>query len=381
MNGEHLAITNCAEIARTISYFKTPTQVVELRARSTKSGIIRGLFNDGKILAKYAIKLSGMADVESINMTMHALDGALEADNIAYRHSRRACTTENVTHLRYFMIDLDRDSGDRPATQAEIEDCLDTMRAISGYLLAKGWPEPAIAVSGNGVHGYYLIEYMCRDQIIVGIFNDCLRALAARFNTEGIHIDLATARPITMPRIYGAINRKFGGDGMASFWVSLPTGQPAVTRPQLCALADTAPGERLPTSRIRASDRWECLLDDEGVEDLIDHYELPVKHREERGDETWWHLDFCPMKGDRHQKQGFKTSLYLSPEFGLQFRCLAGTCDEYRIGALLRYLNETHEPFPEPIWEEPSIATYAHLWDGIETLSGEQDSGTERAEV
>jgi hypothetical protein len=186
MNGEHLAITNCAEIARTISYFKTPTQVVELRARSTKSGIIRGLFNDGKILAKYAIKLSGMADVESINMTMHALDGALEADNIAYRHSRRACTTENVTHLRYFMIDLDRDSGDRPATQAEIEDCLDTMRAISGYLLAKGWPEPAIAVSGNGVHGYYLIEYMCRDQIIVGIFNDCLRALAARFNTEGI---------------------------------------------------------------------------------------------------------------------------------------------------------------------------------------------------
>jgi hypothetical protein len=44
-------------------------------------------------------------------------------------------------------------------------------------------------------------------------------------------------------------------------------------------------------------------------------------------------------------------------------------------------LNETHEPFPEPIWEEPSIATYAHLWDGIETLSGEQDSGTERAEV
>src|ERR1035441_7857929 len=112
------------------------------------------------------------------------------------------------------MIDIDRDNGDTPATQAEIEDCLSTMHDISEHLATKGWPEPAIAVSGNGVHGFYLIEYMCRDQITVRIFHDCLRALAAKFNTEGIHIDLAAARPITMPRIYGAINRKFCGDGM-----------------------------------------------------------------------------------------------------------------------------------------------------------------------
>src|ERR1035441_1380139 len=92
VNDKRSAQTNCAEIARTIGYFKTPTQVVELRARSTMSGIIRGLFKDSNILAKYAAKLSGMPDVESINMTMHALDGALESDNIAYLHSRRACT-------------------------------------------------------------------------------------------------------------------------------------------------------------------------------------------------------------------------------------------------------------------------------------------------
>jgi len=238
------------------------------------------------------------------------------------------------------------------------------MQAIRDHLHGIGWPEPAIAVSGNGVHGFYMLDYMCRDQIAVETLHNCLRALAAKFDTEEVHIDVAAARPITMPRIYGAPNRKFGGDGVASYWISMPTGQPAVTRPQLCAQADTAPGGRLSANRLRPIKRWECVLDDEGVEDLIEHYGLAVKRREERGDETWWHLVECPMKGDRHRDQGFKSSIYLSPEFGLQFRCLAGSCDEHRIGTLLRYLNETQDPYPYQIWEEPDISTLYHFWGG-----------------
>ena len=377
MNQPHPASTDLNAIERTIDYFKSPTQVVELRARSTKHGIIRGLFNDSKILAKYAAKLSGMPEVASINMTMHTLDTALEADNIAYFHSRRACSTENVTHLRYLMIDIDRVDGDRPATPAEIEDCLDTMQSIQTYLISKGWPEPAIAVSGNGVHGFYLVNYMPRDQIAVGILQTCLRALAAKYGTEDIHIDVAAARPTTMPRVYGALNRRYGGDGVASYWGSIPTGQSAVTRPQLCALAATAPGERFSKERLRRPEHTACLLDDEDVEELLDHYDLTVNHREERGDETWWHLDFCPMKGAAHRDQCHKTSIYLTPEFGLQFRCLASACDEYRIGDLLRYLNESQDPYPYQIWEEPDITAYDHLWEGLEDLSLER--GSERS--
>jgi hypothetical protein len=370
--------TDPTAIARTIDYFKSPTQVVELRARSTEHGIIRGLFNDAKTLAKYAAKLSEMPDVESVNMTMQTLDPALDVDNIAYFHARRACSTENVTHLRYLMVDIDPAHGERPATPAEIKDCLDAMQTIQRYLVSKGWPEAAIAVSGNGVHGFYLVDYMCRDQISVEIFHTCLRALAAKFDTEDIHIDLAAARPTTMPRVYGAMNRKFGGDGVASYWVSIPTRQSAVTRRQLCALGDTAPGERLSKDRFRPTEHTACLLDDEDVEELLDHYGLPVKHREERGDETWWHLEECPMKGGLHLKQECKTSIYLSPQFGLQFRCLAGACDEYRIGDLLRYLNESQDPYPYQIWEEPDITTLYHLWDGLDDLSLQRESELSR---
>jgi hypothetical protein len=56
------------------------------------------------------------------------------------------------------MIGIDRADGSRPATAAEIEDCLDTMQRVRTCLQEKGWPEPAIAVRGNGVHRFYLVD-------------------------------------------------------------------------------------------------------------------------------------------------------------------------------------------------------------------------------
>jgi|SRR5579862_7057187 len=67
---------------------------------------------------------------------------------------------------------------------------------------------------------------------------------------------------------------------------------------------------------------------------------------------SWLITEICPVAGHKHE-QSTRTGFYWDGEhFG--FHCFASSCEgsEMTVGQVLRFLNQTHEPYPEPIWED-----------------------------
>ncbi len=56
------------------------------------------------------------------------------------------------------------------------------------------------------------------------------------------------------------------------------------------------------------------------------------------------------MAGKKHSGDKNKSAFILGQTLG--YRCFSDDCDRYTIGAVLRKLNETHEPYPKLIWKD-----------------------------
>lgn len=125
------------------------------------------------------------------------------------------------------------------------------------------------------------------------------------------------------------------------------------------------------------------LHDDFEIEDFLEWYDLSGKWEEDK-----FHLDECPFKGDYHTngkgRRDSKATSIMYDGGTLGFKCLASSCEgsNHGIGGLIRHLNRTHEPYPDPIWEEDEdwqqkdIADSLHTFGAVEADS--ESTGVEK---
>ena len=78
---------------------------------------------------------------------------------------------------------------------------------LQGWLAAKGWPQPLVAMSGNGYHLQYRVSLTPGDEL-----SDVLRALYlgldARCTTAEVSFDRSIRNPARIFRLYGTTARK-----------------------------------------------------------------------------------------------------------------------------------------------------------------------------
>jgi len=246
------------EIRRALGILAEPGGVIELRTIKPGNGPGRvwgGFFDDLDAAADAAARLDGGA---TIYVTLNSLGDAMRSrvKNRVDRAGKGNLTGDaDIGRRRWMLVDLDvqRELSDTSATDVEHKRALERALHIREALASEGWPAPASPDSGNGGHLLYRVDLPAQDG---GLVKRVLKALAERFDGDGIHVDTSVSDAARITKVYGTMTLK-GRDTperphRRSRLLDVPDRLEPVPLALLQALAGPAP--TLPRAAARAGD-------------------------------------------------------------------------------------------------------------------------------
>lgn len=187
------------------------TGVVELRAWTRNNGIQSGYYKDLDNLAEDAARLDASGDAECIAVTMNPVNQTLlfRSANRLHRAGKNETTAdENILSRRWLLIDCDPIR--EPHTNATPEEhamALNKALAVREWLSECGWPQPALASSGNGIHLLYRID-LENDSEAKQLVRNVLKTINDKFSDASVEIDTSVSNASRVVRLYGTTNRK-----------------------------------------------------------------------------------------------------------------------------------------------------------------------------
>ncbi len=299
------------EIARFLNLLVQPGDVFEVRAPkclerrgATYTSTVSGYFMHDSIetAAGLIAELDESALAPGVYVTLNPVRPDLLA-RAANRLKRRAPETSadgDILARRWLLIDVDpiRPSG-VSATDEELELARQRASAIYVFLSTLGWPEPIVAMSGNGYHLLYHIDLPVDDCDLV---RRVLAAIADHFDDARITIDRSVHNPARITKIIGTMARK--GD-------DLPAGEGITARPHRRSKLFNVPDE----VRVVPVEALEALVESakppppasppdqierfpatpEGVRVWLEQRGVPVKGVRRNGTKTMLLLERCPI--------------------------------------------------------------------------------------
>lgn len=240
----------------------TPSAVVEIRAigctakYKPRPHTIGGFFDLDHLReaaeAAFDLQLSNARGIyftlnpvkpDLLSRRANRVEAISEADSISAADS-------DILRRHWILIDADpvRTSG-VSSSEAEKAAALATIQRVRDDLALSDWPEPIKADSGNGYHLIYRVD-LPNDEASTALVRNCLRALAAKFDSEAVKIDTVVYNAARICKLYGTISRK--GDHTPERphrfarirKEDIPQEIKAVPRELLEELAATAPAEK-----------------------------------------------------------------------------------------------------------------------------------------
>lgn len=220
-----------------------PADVVELRALYTKGRkrTAAGYFDAGHWPGLVASAAQMNAAGAAVYVTLNPVNPQLlgRYSNRVQDYADATATDADVTARRWMLVDIDPQ---RPkatsATAAQLEAADALARELYGHLQARGWPDPVVAESGNGMHLLYPLA-LPNDPESRDLVKGALAGLAARFDTDAVKVDQAVFNAGRITKLYGSTSNK-GDHTDAAPWrlsrlVTTPARGATVTPEQLRA--------------------------------------------------------------------------------------------------------------------------------------------------
>ncbi len=117
----------------------------------------------------------------------------------------------DIARRRMILIDLDPSSPDRgsedSSTDAEKEAARQQMELVYEWLRGQGFPEPVVADSGNGWHLLFTVD-LPNDDETTNLIQAFVNALAKRFSTPDVAVDISVFNSSRITKLYGTVSRK-----------------------------------------------------------------------------------------------------------------------------------------------------------------------------
>lgn len=287
------------DLARFIEVLWRPGDVREVRIPGGRS-VDSGYFDDPAALIAAVQPLDGR---DNAYITVNPVDPALLARSANRIRSARSTTSDaQVVERRWLPIDIDptRPSG-ISASEEEREAALEVTRQVWAYLNGLGWPEPMVALSGNGYWMFYPVE-LPNVATSTALIEGVLGHLAARFGGPTVSIDTTVSNASRIVALIGMLKVK--GDATAdrphrrSGLLRMPKDFVTVSRDQLAALPPAAPAAppQRPAVITIAGDR----MPQGWVGKLLDAAGVGYRMTNRKGN-TWYRLNQCPFHPDDDQ--------------------------------------------------------------------------------
>jgi hypothetical protein len=335
------------DIKKTLALLFEPGQVIAVSGITLDGTMSKKFYPDMDQAAAVIEKADGSGKFKGLYLNLQKLKDGSTSD-----------TRKDVALYTNFMIDFDRKVKAGNATDDERGAIERVMQQAKGWLCEVLNSEPLVADTGNGFHLVFKLEPFVADSEAMGLLKECIVAVKARFEKPDVNVevDVTVAEPEQLTRCYGTWNRKHpetpGRPQRRSKVLSAPTQWRPVGKSRLEFLAGEAPAPEHSQARVRKGG-MPSLQGDFDVYDFCDHYELSIVGEFDKGGKTYFVLSECPMAGKKHSGDQAKSCLIIGDTLG--FRCFSDDCDSYKIGALLRRLNEDHEPYTDIFVADDSI--------------------------
>lgn len=302
-----------------------PGEVFEVRIPKTRFGTISGYFDDTTLAAALIAKENGKH--QAIYATVNPIQPALIARNsnkLEYG-STTTSTDAEILKRRWFLIDLDprRPTG-ISSTEGELQRAEAMSTMIIEWLASIGWPEPMIAMSGNGVHLMYRTDDP-NDDAARTDYECSLKMLSSIFSDDHVAVDTTAFNAARVWKIYGTVSAKGSSTDdrphRVARIIKIPKQFEIVSRDKISALAapirDAKTDEFKDMSGEYISDMVKWLAD-RGI--TVVSGPRPMFGSEGQK----WEISRCPFNGN-HNKP-VVGSVGNRPVF----RCLHNSCQQYR---------------------------------------------------
>ncbi len=192
------------ELQKTMDIFMEEDSYIEARILRTNRGTISGYFNDMEKLYSAIKQYDGKYN---IFFTMNKPEDGIEARSVnrLKEYAQSTTTDTEIAYRKWVLLDLDpiRPSG-VSSTAKELEQAEELSDKIQGYLSNSGFPEPVVALSGNGYHLLYPVD-MPNDENSTTLIKDFLKALDHRFSTKEVKVDVANSNAARITKMYGTV--------------------------------------------------------------------------------------------------------------------------------------------------------------------------------
>ena len=327
------------EIKRALDVLFQPGDVVELRALDVGGKVHAGYFSDFDRLANEAARLSSQAAGVYVVLNQVNRELLARAQNRITVGPKNLTQDTDITGRRWLPIDADakRPSG-ISSTDAEHEAALGTTKAIKAYLIERGFPMDSILTgdSGNGAHILIRVD-LPNDAEAEAIVKACLKALAAKFDSSQVSIDLSVFNAARIWKLPGTMARKGDSTETRPHRIARLLDVPATitTAPieSVKALAATAPEPEAPR---QASRTYQCGGQPFDLETWLAKNGIEVKSAGPYEGGTRHILKACPFNPEH---TGTSVAVFQMADGALGFKCQHSSCAN-KTWADLRELKE-----------------------------------------
>jgi hypothetical protein len=318
-----------AKILEALGYLFKPDDVIELRALSkdkkrTDSGYFDSENWSSLAAAAASLNVQGMA----VYVTLNPVDPHLLSryHNRVERFAKDTTNDKQVLRRRWLPIDIDpQRPANTSATADQLKLAIVKAEAIRGYLSKRGWPKPAAALSGNGMHLLYAID-LPNDDESKRLVEHVLKSLAAMFDDETVKVDRSVFNAARIWKLYGTVANK-GDNTQAAPWRlahMLDKWMPARVdlAPELMQALAPMPTHATQTARRgldfgRSGAGQQFML-----EDFFRRHGIEYSQDTHDGSERF-KLAHCPFNSEH---KGSEVAVFRKPSGALGFKCMHNSC-------------------------------------------------------
>lgn len=198
------------EIRRAVEVLKPNGRLFEVRIKLQGKKTLSGYFTSADILAdafNRNINLQGASVFFTLNGIESGCYSREQRDRFVL--SPQNTTSDNdITGYDWLLIDLDPT---RPTGVSSSDDELAKAYKLSGeikkFLKVRGFSDPLVAMSGNGIHLLYKVAFKNTENNTLLVKN-FLQALDITFSTEEVKVDTTNYNPARICKLYGTMAQK-----------------------------------------------------------------------------------------------------------------------------------------------------------------------------
>jgi len=317
------------KILEALGYLFKPDDVIELRALSKdKKRTDSGYFDSGNWSSLAAAAASLNAQGMAVYVTLNPVDPQLLSryHNRVERFAKDTTNDKQVLRRRWLPIDIDpQRPANTSATADQLKLAIVKAEAVRGYFSKLGWPKPAAALSGNGMHLLYAIDLPNDDEskrLVEGV----LKSLAAMFDDETVKVDRSVFNAARIWKLYGTVANK-GDNTQAAPWRlahMLDKWMPARVdvAPKLMQALAPMPMPATQTARRGLDFGRSGASQPFMLEDFFQRHGIEYSQDTHDGSERF-KLAHCPFNSEH---KGSEVAVFRKPSGALGFKCMHNSC-------------------------------------------------------